>query len=239
MKTILYSATSRGHANHGWLDARHTFSFAGYFDSERINFGALRVLNDDIVLGGEGFGSHPHDNMEIITIPLYGALEHKDNMGHTEVIKAGDVQVMSAGTGLYHSEYNANPDKPVNLFQIWIFPNKRDVKPRYDQKTFDFFTDKNILTQIVSPDTESNDNELWIHQNAWLNTGIFDENQTIDYQIKKSGNGLYIMVIEGEFIIGDQKLSHRDGLGIWDADSIKIESLSDNSRILLIDVPMA
>jgi redox-sensitive bicupin YhaK (pirin superfamily) len=239
MKTLLFTANSRGHANHGWLDTYHTFSFAGYFDSERINFGALRVINDDIVLGGEGFGTHPHDNMEIISIPLYGDLEHKDSMGHTEVIKSGDVQVMSAGSGIMHSEYNANPDKPVNFFQIWIFSNKKNVEPRYDQKTFDFIHNKNTLTQIVTPDTESDGKSLWIHQNAWLNTGTFDEGHSVEYKIKKSGNGLYAMVIEGDFMIGNQKLSRRDGLGIWDTDSVKIESLSDNSRILLIDVPMA
>ncbi|MDR1877558.1 MAG: pirin family protein [Flavobacteriaceae bacterium] len=238
MKTTMYTANSRGHANHGWLDTYHTFSFAGYFNPERINFGALRVINDDIVLGGEGFGTHPHDNMEIISIPLYGGLEHKDSMGHTEVIKSGDVQVMSAGSGIMHSEYNANPDKPVNFFQIWIFSNKKNVEPRYAQKTFDFIHNKNELTQIVTPDTEANGKSLWIHQNAWLNTGTFDKGQAIDYKIKKTGNGVYIMVIEGEFMAGGQKLNRRDGIGIWDTDSIKIESLSDNSRILLIEVPM-
>jgi redox-sensitive bicupin YhaK (pirin superfamily) len=239
MKTVLITANSRGHFNHGWLDTYHTFSFARYFNPERINFGVLRVINDDIVIGGEGFGTHPHDNMEIISIPLYGDLEHKDSMGHTEVIKSGDVQVMSAGSGLFHSEYNANADKPVNFFQIWIFSNKKDVTPRYDQKTFDFFGKKNELTQIVAPDTEAKDSELWIHQNAWLNTGIFDKEQVVDYQIKRKGNGVYAMVVEGEFLFDGKKLESRDGVGIWDTDSVQITSLSDNSRILLIDVPMS
>ncbi len=239
MKTTVYTAGSRGHANHGWLDTYHTFSFANYYNPERTNFGALRVINDDIVLGGEGFGTHPHDNMEIITIPLYGALEHKDSMGHTEVIKAGEVQVMSAGTGLFHSEYNAAPDKPVNFFQIWIFPNRRGVSPRYDQKSFDFFTVKNQLIPIVSPDTEADNGGLWIHQDAWLNTGTFDQDQIIEYSVKKPGNGLYVMVIEGDFEVEGQKLSLRDGLGIRETDTVKIKALSDNSRILLIEVPMS
>ncbi|MDR2122755.1 MAG: pirin family protein [Flavobacteriaceae bacterium] len=239
MKTTLYTANSRGHANYGWLDTHHTFSFANYFDPERINFGALRVINDDIALGGEGFDTHPHNNMEIISIPLYGALEHRDSMGHTEIIKSGDVQVMSAGSGITHSEYNADPNKPVNFFQIWIFPNKRNVKPRYEQKTFDFFQNKNKLIQIVTPDMETNEESLWIHQNAWLNTGIFDKGQEINYKIKKEGNGLYIMVIDGEFMAEYQKLNPKDGLAIWDTDSMKIKSLSDNSRILFIEVPMA
>lgn len=236
MKTTLFKAASRGHANHGWLNAYHTFSFANYYNPSRINFGALRVINDDIVAGGEGFGTHPHDNMEIITIPLYGELEHKDSMGHTEVIKPGEVQVMSAGYGITHSEYNANKEKPVNLFQIWVFPNKRDVEPRYDQKAFDFVKNKNNLTQIVSPDKDGE--ALWIHQNAWFNVGVFDTDTSIEYKIQKQGNGVFAMVIEGEFMVGDQLLSHRDGLGISETDSFTFTAKTDNARILLMDVPM-
>lgn len=235
MKTVLLTAGSRGHANHGWLDTYHTFSFAGYYDPNRIHFGALRVLNDDFVEPGEGFGTHPHDNMEIVSIPLFGEMEHKDSMGHTQGIKAGDVQVMSAGSGITHSEYNASKDKPLNFFQIWVFSNKQNVEPRYDQKTFDFFTKKNELVQIVSPDPKEG---LWLHQDAWFNMGTFEKGTEIDYKVKKSGNGVYVMVIDGEFSIGDQELRPRDGYGIWDTDSIKIKTNSDQGRILLIDVPM-
>lgn len=236
MKTIFYKESTRGRQNHGWLDARHTFSFANYYDPQRINFGALRVLNDDIIDGGEGFGTHPHDNMEIITIPLSGALAHKDSMGHAEVIQSGEVQVMSAGSGITHSEYNANKDIAVNLFQIWIFSNKQNVEPRYEQKAFDFNQTKNQLILIVSPDGE--DTSLWIHQDAWLSVGTFDKNQKIDYLLKKSGNGVFAMVIEGSFKVGDNLLSSRDAIGIWEVEELSIESQSEDARILLIEVPM-
>lgn len=235
MKTIFYSSESRGHQFHGWLDAHHTFSFANYYDPKRVHFGLLRVLNDDIVKGGEGFGTHPHDNMEIVTIPLYGALAHKDSMGHAEVIQSGEVQVMSAGTGVTHSEYNANEEEDVNLFQIWIFPDKENVKPRYEQKRFDF--EKNSLVQVVSP--EEVEGNLWLHQQAWFSMGVFADNYEFNYEIKKKGNGIFAMVVEGEFQIGDQILTKRDALGIWDIDNINIISTSDNSKILLIDVPMS
>lgn len=238
MKTTLYRASSRGHAYHGWLDTYHTFSFANYYNPERINFGALRVVNDDIVKGGEGFGTHPHDNMEIVSIPLYGDLEHKDSMGHTEVIRAGEVQVMSAGTGITHSEYNSNEDKPVNFFQIWVFPDKRNVTPRYDQRAFDYIHSKNQLVQIVGPKDDANNRGLWIHQNAWFNIGTFEKGKEIEYTIKGKGNGVFAMVVEGEFTVEGQKLHHRDGFGIQDTDTVKITANSDNARILLIDVPM-
>lgn len=238
MKTTLYRASSRGHAYHGWLDSYHTFSFANYYNPDRINFGALRVVNDDIVKGGEGFGTHPHDNMEIVSIPLYGDLEHKDSMGHTEVIHAGEVQVMSAGTGITHSEYNSNEDKPVNFFQIWVFPDKRNVTPRYDQRAFDYIHSKNQLVQIVGPKDDADNTGLWIHQNAWFNIGTFEKGKEIEYKIKGKGNGIFAMVIEGEFTVEGQKLHHRDGFGIQDTDTVKITADSDNARILLIDVPM-
>jgi redox-sensitive bicupin YhaK (pirin superfamily) len=236
MKTILHKADTRGHQNHGWLDTHHTFSFAGYYDPERIHFGSLRVLNDDIVIGGEGFGTHPHDNMEIISIPLYGDLQHKDSMGNGSVIKSGEVQVMSAGTGITHSEFNANEDEDLNFFQIWVFPNKKNVEPRYGQQKFDFENTKNQLVQIVSPNPE--DAGLWIHQDAWFNIGYFDKNHDFEYKLKAKGNGLYIMVIDGNFDVEGQALSRRDGYGIWETDTVKIKSLSENAGILLIEVPM-
>jgi redox-sensitive bicupin YhaK (pirin superfamily) len=236
MKTVLYKAETRGHKNHGWLDTHHTFSFAGYYNPERIQFGALRVLNDDIVIAGEGFGTHPHNNMEIISIPLYGDLEHKDSMGNGSVIRSGEVQVMSAGTGITHSEFNANRSEALNFFQIWVLPNKKNVIPRYGQQKFDFFNTKNELIQIVSPNPD--DDGLWIHQDAWFNTGIFDKDYSFDYKLKRNENGLYVMIIEGEFEVEGQTLSRRDGMGLWDTDSVNIKALSDNARILLIDVPM-
>ncbi|MDR3238416.1 MAG: pirin family protein [Spirochaetia bacterium] len=235
MKTVLYKANTRGHKNHGWLDTFHTFSFADYYDPERVNFGALRVLNDDVVAGGEGFGTHPHDNMEIISIPLRGDLQHRDSMGNGSVIRRGEIQVMSAGTGITHSEFNANQDKDLNFFQIWVFSNKEDVTPRYGQQKFDWNA-KNQLTQIVSPHPGSGG--LWIYQNAWFNIGIFDKEHSFDYTIKAPENGLFLMVIEGEFDAGGQALSRRDGLGIWETGSVKITSLSQNSAILLIDIPV-
>jgi redox-sensitive bicupin YhaK (pirin superfamily) len=236
MKTTLYKASTRGHADHGWLDTYHTFSFANYYDPTRIHFGALRVINDDIVEGGEGFGKHPHDNMEIISIPLYGALEHGDSMGNKGVIKAGDVQVMSAGTGVIHSEFNADAKDPVNFFQIWVFPNKKNVQPRYQQMTLDYLHHRNELQQVVSPDPD--DAGLWIHQDAWFSIGQYDKDKEEKYTIKKKGNGVWIMVIEGEFTVAGQKLHRRDGFGISDIDSVDIKADTDNARILVIDVPM-
>lgn len=236
MKTELIRASTRGHFDHGWLDTYHTFSFADYYNPHRIHFGALRVINDDIVIGGEGFGTHPHDNMEIISIPLYGDLAHKDSMGYAEVIHCGEVQVMSAGSGITHSEFNANEDKPLNFFQIWIFPNERDVEPRYKQMKFNFFDQKNTLTQIVSPD--QNSDGLWIHQDAWLSIGLYEEGHETEYSMKRAGNGVFAMIIEGEFTIENQLLYRRDGMGISDTDKIKIKANSENARILLIDVPM-
>ncbi|MDR1090741.1 MAG: pirin family protein, partial [Prevotella sp.] len=219
-------------------DSYHTFSFANYYDPTRIHFGALRVINDDIVKGGEGFGTHPHDNMEIISIPLYGDLEHKDSMGHTAVIHAGEVQVMSAGSGITHSEYNANEDKPVNFFQIWVFTDTKNAEPRYGQKAFDFLHNKNRLVQVVGPEHDAVAG-LWIHQDAWFSIGTFDKGYVTDYKIKKEGNGVFAMVVEGEFTIEGQKLYHRDGFGISGVDNIKITADTENARILLMDVPMS
>ncbi|WP_347838228.1 pirin family protein [uncultured Draconibacterium sp.] len=235
MKTILYKADSRGYANHGWLVARHTFSFANYFNRERMNFGVLRVLNDDKIDGRQGFGMHPHDNMEIITIPLEGDLEHKDNMGNEAVIREGDVQVMSAGTGVYHSEYNHNPDKALKLFQIWLFPNKQNVQPRYDQISIRDVAIPNRLYQILSPNPD--DQGVWIHQDAWFYLGNFDAGKTDNYTLKREGNGLFVMVIDGQVTISGNKLSARDALGIWEMNKIEVEATSD-ARILLMDLPM-
>jgi quercetin 2,3-dioxygenase len=235
MKTILHTAGSRGSADHGWLKTHHTFSFANYYDPERIHFGTLRVLNDDHVAPGKGFGMHPHDNMEIITIPLEGDLEHKDNMGNQEIIREGDVQVMSAGTGVYHSEFNPNSDKAVKLLQIWVFPNKKNVKPRYDQISLGDIKRENELYQILSPDAE--DQGVWIHQNAWFNLGKFGEGKETSYQLNRSENGVYAFVIEGEVTINGQPLKRRDGLGIWDVEELNVVSNTE-SRLLLMEVPM-
>lgn len=236
MKTVLFKEETRGHANHGWLDSKHTFSFARYFNPARMGFGLLRVVNDDKVIGGEGFGVHPHDNMEIVSIPLSGSLAHKDSMGHEEVIKSGEVQVMSAGTGITHSEYNANYDQDVRFFQIWVFPRAQGLQPRYDQKEFDFTKKHNDLTLIVSPDSE--DESLWVNQDVWFSLGEFDNEKSKTYDVKRKENGVFAMVIEGEFEVAGTKLSRRDAIGIYDTDSFDIKSLSDNGRILLIDVPM-
>lgn len=233
---VLHTAGSRGHADHGWLNAHHSFSFSSYYDPERVHFGALRVLNDDEIAPGMGFGRHPHDNMEIITIPLEGDLEHQDSMGNKEVIHHGDVQVMSAGSGLYHSEYNKNNDKYLRLLQIWVFPNERNVVPRYGQITLNVAERQNKLQQILSP--SKNDEGVWIHQDAWFHLGKFDSGREAEYQLKKAGNGVYAFVIYGNFIVDGQSLHQRDGLGISDFTSFKLKAESDQSEILLMEVPM-
>ena len=233
---ILHKADTRGHANHGWLDSHHSFSFANYYNPDRMHFGALRVLNDDRVDPGMGFGTHPHDNMEIISIPLEGDLEHKDSMGNTTVIKNGDIQVMSAGTGIQHSEFNKNSDRLTKFLQIWLFPNKRNVTPRYDQITLNINDRHNKLQQILSPSSE--DEGVWINQDAWFHLGKFDDNFTTNYALKKKENGVYIFILKGDISINDQKLNERDGLGIWDIESFNITSNSQDAEILLMEVPM-
>ena len=234
MEKTLHTADSRGHANHGWLDAHHTFSFAGYYDPSRMHFGVLRVLNDDRVAPGMGFGMHPHDNMEIITIALEGALKHKDNMGNEGVIRPGDVQVMSAGTGVVHSEFNPSKDETVNLLQIWVFPKERQVKPRYDQKHFDPSTRKNSLQVVVAPD--DSEGALWIHQDAWFSLGQLDAGKTLTYRSRKSGNGSYIFVINGEITVDGQTVDARDGIGLTNFDSVTIGATKD-AEFLIMDVP--
>jgi redox-sensitive bicupin YhaK (pirin superfamily) len=236
MKTILHTADSRGHADHGWLNSYHSFSFANYHNPERMNFGVLRVLNDDTVSGGQGFGQHPHKNMEIISIPLKGDLEHKDSMGNTTVIKEGDVQVMSAGTGVFHSEYNKNKNEEVKFLQIWVFPKTQNVSPRYDQISTRDLAVKNSFYQILSPDKTGQG--VWIHQDAWFSLGDFEMGNISTYTLNNPGNGLYIFVLEGKITIEDQILNRRDALGIWDTDQITLTSNAP-SKILLMEVPMA
>ena len=233
---LIHKAATRGHADHGWLRTNHTFSFADYYNPERVHFGALRVLNDDYIAGGMGFGTHPHDNMEIITIPLEGDLEHKDSMGNGTVIKHGDVQVMSAGTGITHSEYNHNKTKPVQLLQIWVFPNKRNVTPRYGQITLDVNERRNKLQQILSPN--SDDEGVWIHQDAWFHIGRFDQNFETTYTWKKQGNGVYVFVIKGDITVNGTALNERDGSGIWNTDSMSIQANSADAELLIMEVPM-
>ena len=235
MNTIIHKADTRGHANHGWLNSHHTFSFANYHNPERMNFGVLRVLNDDTVQAGMGFGTHPHDNMEIVSIPLTGDLEHKDSMGNITVIKEGDVQAMSAGTGVTHSEYNQNKDKEVKFLQIWIFPKEKNVTPKYDQISIRDLEKENEFYQVVSPNKD--DQGVWINQDAWFHLGKFNRETATAYQLKKEGNGVYAFILEGEAEINNQKLSRRDGMGIWNTESLDIKA-NKNARILLMEVPM-
>ena len=233
--TVLHKADTRGHADHGWLNAYHSFSFGSWYNADRVQFGALRVLNDDTIAAGMGFGTHPHDNMEIITIPLEGDLAHKDSMGNTEIIKNGDVQVMSAGTGVKHSEFNPNDDQRTKLLQIWVFPNKQNVEPRYQQVTLNPEERKNKLQQILSPNAE--DEGVWIHQDAWFHLGKFDKGTTATYNLKKEGNGVYAFILSGSITINGQELGTRDGFGIWDVTALDIEATSE-TEFLLMEIPM-
>lgn len=236
MKSILYPGDQRGKSDHGWLKANFSFSFASYHDPDRVHFGALRVLNDDIIAGGMGFGLHPHDNMEIITIPLSGALEHKDSMGNVGVIHAGEVQVMSAGTGVRHSEYNHSKTEEANTLQIWLFPKYQDVEPRYDQKNFNDQFKQNTLTTLIS--SRRIDTALWVNQDATFSMGSFDAGQTLSYDIKNPGNGAYVFVLEGQAAINNQTLNKRDALGIYETSALNIDII-ENTRLLIIDVPMS
>ena len=236
MQTVLHTADSRGDANHGWLHSKHSFSFASYYNPEKIHFGVLRVLNDDFVAAGMGFGLHPHDNMEIISIPLEGDLAHQDSMGNQTIIKHGDIQVMSAGTGVKHSEMNHNKDKPVKFLQIWVIPNKKDVIPRYDQITLDPANRINTLQQILSPNPD--DAGVWIHQDAWFHIGKFDLDFKTNYNVKKAGNGMYAFVLYGSFELAGQTLNERDALGITDFDQFELKALTKDAEILLMEIPM-
>lgn len=234
-QSILHKANTRGFADHGWLQSWHTFSFSSYYNPERVHFGALRVLNDDTVAPGMGFGTHPHDNMEIISIPLEGDLEHKDSMGNLSVIKHGDIQVMSAGTGIKHSEYNRNKNQQVKFLQIWIFPDKKDVEPRYDQMTLKLEDRKNTFQQVLS--SNADDAGVWIHQKAWFHLADFDPGFSAKYHFKSKDSGLYVFVLKGQIQVGAQILDTRDGYGVWDTDQVEIQALS-NAEFLLMEVPM-
>ncbi len=233
---VYHKAASRGFADHGWLKSHHTFSFANYYDPERINFGALRVLNDDFVEAGMGFGTHPHSNMEIISIPLEGDLEHKDSMGNTTIIRNGDIQVMSAGRGITHSEYNKNEDIPVKFLQIWVIPNQKNVTPRYDQISLNPDDRRDRLQQILSPNKA--DQGVWIHQDAWFHMGTFSKGHQETYTLKREGNGIYVFLISGSLTIGETILSKRDGLGIMGAINIKMAAGDKDTEVLVLEVPM-
>ena len=234
MHTVIHKAETRGKAYFGWLDSKHTFSFGQYYDPNRIHFGALRVLNDDIVEPGMGFGTHPHDNMEIVSIPLEGALEHKDSTGNTKVIYSGDVQIMSAGSGLTHSEYNHSKSERVNFLQIWVIPKERNITPRYDQKAYPLKNRKNTITTVVAPDNES---AVWINQDAWFSLVHLEAGNSVDYTLNNQGNGLYAFVIEGNPSIANQQLNKRDGIGISNIETVHIKSETE-TQILLMDIPI-
>jgi redox-sensitive bicupin YhaK (pirin superfamily) len=233
--TVIHKANTRGNADHGWLNAFHSFSFGSWYNADRVQFGALRVLNDDTIAAGMGFGTHPHDNMEIITIPLEGDLAHKDSMGNTSTIKTGDIQVMSAGTGIQHSEFNPNADLQTKLFQIWLFPKTRNVEPRYQQITLDKSLENNDFAQILSPN--ENDEGVWIHQDAWFYMSNFDADFTKKLSLQKVGNGFYIMNIEGEIEVNGEKLEQRDAIGIWETKELEIKA-NTNAKFLIMEIPM-
>jgi redox-sensitive bicupin YhaK (pirin superfamily) len=235
MKSIFHAASERGHVNFGWLDSHHSFSFGHWYTPEKVHFGALRVLNDDVVSAGQGFGTHPHDNMEIVSIPLSGALAHKDSTGTNGIINTGDVQIMSAGSGIQHSEYNASKKDPANFLQLWVFPKQENIKPRYDQKTFDAADRKNKWQIVVSP--VENEGGLWINQDARFALATLDKNNSIQYKAKFPGNGVYFFVIEGAIEIDGKKLNKRDAVGIWDTDNVELRA-NDDSEILAIEIPM-
>jgi len=234
MNTILYKASERGHANHGWLNSYHSFSFANFYDADKIHFGALRVLNDDTVKGGFGFSKHPHDNMEIVSIPLSGDLEHRDSTGRHAIIRQGDVQIMSAGSGIAHSEMNANKHQEVKFLQIWVFPKKQDIEPRYEQKTFSPADRHNTIQTVVAPDDAS---AVWINQDAWFSLANFDNGFTGTYQLRNENNGLYAFVLEGSANIASEELGKRDAVGITGTKDVLITA-KGNLEILLIEVPM-
>lgn len=234
-QSILHKADTRGFANHGWLKSFHTFSFSSYYHPDRVHFGALRVLNDDTVAGGMGFGTHPHKNMEIISIPLSGDLEHKDSMGNTTVIRENDIQIMSAGTGITHSEYNKNRDKEVKFLQIWVLPKEIGITPRYDQITLQPQDLDNKLKLIVSPTKE--DNSVWINQDAWFSLGQYSKETKVEYTLKNPENGVYVFVLSGQLSLSDTVLQTRDGLGVWGVQNLSF-NVQSGSKVLVMEVPM-
>lgn len=236
MQTIYHAADSRGDADHGWLKSRHTFSFANYHNPARMGFGALRVINDDFVIGGQGFGRHSHRDMEIISIPLSGKLGHGDNIGNEGIIETGEIQVMSAGTGITHSEMNGDANEPVKFLQIWVIPNKMNVTPRYQQLRMDDILQPNEFNQVLSPNAD--DAGVWIHQNAWFSIGDFDKGATQTYDLKDPNNGVYIFVISGQVVVNGNTLDTRDGLGVWDTKSFTMDAAED-AKVLVMEVPMS
>ena len=238
MTLVFHSAASRGFANHGWLQANHSFSFANFYDSKKMNFGALRVLNDDLIAPSMGFGTHPHDNMEIITIPLSGVLKHKDSMGNSwEEVNAGEVQVMSAGTGIHHSEINGSASESLSLFQIWIIPNQKNVTPRYDQRFFEPSQDGELQILVTSMDDASTDSSLKIHQNAQISRINLSANSSFTYSLKSPNHGVYVMQVFGASKIESTELNARDAVGISEVDSFKLD-VSEDSQLLFIEVPI-
>jgi redox-sensitive bicupin YhaK (pirin superfamily) len=237
MTSQLYKANTRGTADFGWLQANFSFSFGNYFNPERVQFGMLRVLNDDTIAAGAGFGTHGHANMEIITIPLEGGLMHKDSMGNEGVIRFSEVQVMSAGSGVEHSEMNASKTERAKTLQLWVFPDTEEVTPRYDQKSFDLEQYKNTFVNVVSPKDHNDGNALWVHQKTFFNLGIFDENTAVNYPIRIPNNGVYLFLIEGEIEINNQILTARDAIGITATTAIDIK-INSTAKILLIEIPM-
>jgi len=235
MKSIFYPAAERGHANFGWLDSYHSFSFGQWHNPQKMHFGALRVLNDDQVKGGAGFGTHPHENMEIVSIPLSGALAHKDSTGTSEVINTGDVQIMSAGSGISHSEFNASKTDPVNFLQVWVFPKQHDIKPRYDQKTFDAAQRINQWQVVVSPDEK--DGAVWINQDAKFSLATIEPGKELNYKNAFAGNGVYFFLLEGKATVADKELNRRDAIGVSETDSVGIKAI-DAVSVLAIEVPM-
>lgn len=236
MQTVYHAADSRGDANHGWLKSKHTFSFANYHNPDRMGFGALRVINDDFVIGGQGFGKHSHRDMEIISIPLSGRLGHGDNIGNNGIIETGEIQVMSAGTGITHSEMNGDNEEAVKFLQIWVIPNKMNVEPRYQQVRIDEIMQPNGFHQVLSPNAD--DAGVWIHQNAWFSMGDFDKGVTETYQLKDPNNGVYIFVISGKIVVNGNILDTRDGLGVCDTNNFTMD-VEEDARVLLMEVPMS
>jgi redox-sensitive bicupin YhaK (pirin superfamily) len=235
MKSILHQAGERGHVNFGWLDSHHSFSFGHWYNPDKVHFGALRVLNDDQVTGGQGFGTHPHDNMEIVSIPLKGALTHRDSTGTDGIIKTGDVQIMSAGSGIQHSEYNASKTDTVNFLQLWVIPKEENIKPRYDQKTYDASERKNKWQVVVSP--VEGEGGLWINQDARFALAKLEKGKTIEYKTKFPDNGVYFFVIEGEIEVDGKKIGKRDAIGIWETNQVELKANAD-AEVLAIEIPM-
>ena len=235
MKTKIQRASERGNANFGWLNSNHSFSFGHFYDATKMNFGALRVLNDDMVAGGQGFGAHPHDNMEIVSIPLKGSLAHKDSTGTDGIIQTGDVQIMSAGTGIKHSEFNASKSDAVNFLQIWVMPKEQNIEPRYEQKNFSVEDRKNKWQTVVSPD--ENAGSVWINQDAVFSLAHAEKDFVITYKNKFSGNGVYLFIIEGDTEVNGETLHKRDAIEISDANEFEIKITVD-ADLLAIEVPL-